>query len=259
MRQEEGSPTPQKDQSSNKEEGSSDKDHQVKRHGVQEKFRESTRQNTQYRPTQGGQEDRPTQEGQEGRTRRQTEEGYGPSHIPGRIAFVELPDGAFYLGIKLHTVGHFDVLLRRANLISSRNNTYSKHTFQYTNIQVLCCFRSWHRRYLDFEYPHSALRFNAVHAMLTSLFILLLDEYFCHKMISQHFNTLDTGPKFDTYSDWGFWDFLLLINILHIILSTQGLRNVRISRTLVSRVIAQLLYSSSATVHGLESYPCQPK
>jgi len=37
MRQEEareGSPTPQKDQSSNKEEDSSDKDHQVKRHGV---------------------------------------------------------------------------------------------------------------------------------------------------------------------------------------------------------------------------------
>ena len=23
-------------------------------------------------------------------------------------------------------------------------------------------------------------------------------------------------PKFGTYSDWGFWDFLLLINILHI-------------------------------------------
>ena len=27
------------------------------------------------------------------------------------------------------------------------------------------------------------------------------------------------GPKFGTYSDGGFWDFLLLINILHIIMS----------------------------------------
>jgi hypothetical protein len=61
MRQEgarEGSPTPQKHQSSNKEEGSSDKDHQVKRHGVREKFRESIRQNKPNRRTQGGQQDK---------------------------------------------------------------------------------------------------------------------------------------------------------------------------------------------------------
>ena len=44
MRQEgarEDSPTRQKDQSSKKEEGTCDTDHQLKRHGVREKFRES--------------------------------------------------------------------------------------------------------------------------------------------------------------------------------------------------------------------------
>ena len=31
-----------------------------------------------------------------------------------------------------------------------------------------------------------------------------------------HLNKSTNGPKFGTYSDWGFQDFLLLINILHI-------------------------------------------
>jgi len=36
----------------------------------------------------------------------------------GRITFVELSDGTFQIKIELHAVGHLDVLLRRANLIS---------------------------------------------------------------------------------------------------------------------------------------------
>jgi len=98
----EDSPTPQKDQSSKKEEGTMT---QIinSREMEYERSSENHNQIKEYRSSQGGQQDK---------ERKGTD-----LQIPGRITFGELPDGAFHIRIKFHTLGYLDVLLRRANLI----------------------------------------------------------------------------------------------------------------------------------------------